>query len=154
MLRSIGITIAATMMMGAASTASAQDLQAFIDADAATGASAFRQCMACHQVGPDAANRPTGPQLNGIVGRAWGSTDFNHTDSHLEVGEARGGVWTASLLTEYLPNPRAMVNRSRMTFAFRNTAQLPDLIKYLASFDAEGNEVDPVPVLEEHFGGM
>jgi hypothetical protein len=31
--------------------------------------------------------------------------------------------------------------------------QIQNVIKYLAGFDADGNEVDPAPVLEEHYGG-
>ncbi|MEM6711215.1 MAG: c-type cytochrome [Pseudomonadota bacterium] len=149
----IGIATAATLVVGGASVASAQDLQAFIDADAGAGEAAFRQCSSCHMVGPNARAR-VGPPLNGIVGRDWGSIEgFRYSDSHLEAGEAQGGVWTASLLNEYLPNPRAMVARTRMAFAVRDASQLPGLIKYLASFDADGNSVDPVPVLEESFGG-
>ena len=156
MKRSIGIAVAAaTMMMGGASVASAQDVQAYIDADATAGAAVFRQCGACHMVGPNAMQR-VGPPLNGIVGGAWGAFDgFRYSDSHIEAGEAQGGVWTVSIMSEYLQNPRAMVPRTRMAFAgLRQEQQIRDVIKYLAGFDADGNEVDPVPVLEEHYGGM
>ena len=143
------------MMMGGASVASAQDAQPYIDADATAGAAVFRQCSACHMVGPNAMQR-VGPPLNGIVGGAWGAFDgFRYSDSHIEAGEAQGGVWTVSIMSEYLQNPRAMVPRTRMAFAgLRQEQQIRDVIKYLAGFDADGNEVDPVPVLEEHYGGM
>lgn len=40
--------------------------------DAARGETVFkRQCSACHQIGPEAANR-VGPRLNGIFGRRAG----------------------------------------------------------------------------------
>ena len=150
----IGLAAAAFTMVGGASMATAQDVQAFIDADASAGEAVFRQCSACHMVGPNAMNR-VGPQLNGIVGRDWGSVDgFRYSDSHLEAGEEMGGVWTVSIMAEYLENPRAMVPRTRMAFAgLRQEEQIHNVIKYLAGFDAEGNEVDPAPVLEENFGG-
>lgn len=156
MNRSIGFALAAALMLGGgagAATAEDFDLDAYINADAEAGAGVFRQCQSCHMVGPNAAAR-VGPPLNGIVGREWASVEgFNYSDSHREAGEAQGGVWTVKVLEDYLPNPRGMVPRTRMTFQLRDESQLPDLIKYLATIDAEGNEVDPVPVLTEHFGG-
>ncbi|MBV6657791.1 MAG: cytochrome c family protein, partial [Devosiaceae bacterium] len=93
--------------------------------------------------------------LNGIIGRDWGSVEgFRYSDSHVEAGAEQGGVWTVSIMAEYLENPRAMVPRTRMAFAgLRQEQQILDVIAYLAGFDADGAEVDPGPVLEEHFGG-
>lgn len=150
----IALAAAACTMVGGASIASAQDAQAYIDADAEAGAAVFRQCSACHMVGPNAMQR-VGPPLNGIIGRDWGSVEgFRYSDSHIEAGEEQGGVWTVAIMSEYLENPRAMVPRTRMAFAgLRQEAQIQNVIKYLAGFDADGNEVDPAPVLEEHYGG-
>ncbi|MFK7793297.1 MAG: cytochrome c family protein [Devosiaceae bacterium] len=148
----IALAAAAFTMVGGAGVASAQDAQAYIDADAEAGASVFRQCSACHMVGPNAMNR-VGPPLNGIVGREWGSIEgFRYSDSHVESGEAQGGVWTVAILSEYLDNPRAMVPRTRMSFGgLRQPGQTENVIKYLAGFDAEGNEVDPAEVLAAHY---
>ncbi|MGD1888982.1 MAG: c-type cytochrome [Cohaesibacteraceae bacterium] len=156
MKRSIGIAVAAaTMMMGGASMASAQDAEVYIAADATAGAAVFRQCGACHMVGPNAMQR-VGPPLNGIIGREWASFEgFRYSDSHIEAGETQGGVWTVSIMSEYLQNPRAMVPRTRMAFAgLRQEQQIRDVIKYLAGFDADGNEVDPAPVLTDNYGCM
>ncbi len=155
MKRTTGLALAAAMMMsGGASIAAAQDLDAFLNADAEAGAAVFRQCSACHMVGANAMNR-VGPPLNGIIGRDWGSVEgFNYSDSHTESGVEQGGVWTVSIMATYLENPRAMVPRTRMAFAgLRQPGQIENVIKYLAGFDADGNEVDPAPALEENFGG-
>jgi cytochrome c len=156
MMKRFGIALAAAAftMVGGAGVASAQDAQPYIDADATAGAGVFRQCSACHMVGPNAMQR-VGPQLNGIFGRDWGSVEgFRYSDSHVAAGEEQGGVWTVAIMSEYLQNPRAMVPRTRMAFAgLRQEQQIRDVIKYLAGFDADGNEVDPAPVLTEHYGG-
>ena len=156
-MNKIGIALAAAAftMVGSAGVAVAQDAQPYIDADATAGATIFRQCSACHMVGEGAMNR-VGPQLNGIVGRAWGSVEgFNYSDSHREAGVEQGGVWTVSIMSEYLANPRAMVARTRMAFGgLRQEQQIRDVIKYLAGFDATGAAVDPAPVLTEHYGAM
>ncbi len=149
MNRSFGIAMAATAftMIGSATVASAQDAEA--------GAAIFRQCSACHMVGENAMNR-VGPQLNGIIGRDWAAIEgFRYSDSHLEAGEAQGGKWTVAIMSEYLANPRAMVPRTPMAFGgLRTDDDIANVIAYLASFDADGNAVDPAPVLEEHAGDM
>lgn len=154
MNRSFGIALAAAAftMVGSAGIATAQDAQAYIDADAEAGAAVFRQCSACHVVGENAANR-VGPQLNGIVGREWGAIEgFNYSDSHVEAGETQGGVWTVAIMSEYLQNPRAMVQRTRMAFGgLRQEAQIQNVIKYLAGFDADGAEVDAAEVLAANY---
>ena len=151
---SIAIPFAAALatMIAGSGAAFAQDAQPYIDADATAGAAVFRQCSACHQVGPTAVNR-VGPVLNGIVGRDWAfAADFNYSDSHREAGVEQGGVWTVAIMSEYLQNPRAMVARTRMAFGgLRQEQQIHDVIKYLAGFDGEGNEVDPVQVLTDHY---
>lgn len=148
MKRAIGMTLAAATaaMVGSTGAALAQDAEA--------GASVFRQCQACHMVGENAMNR-VGPHLNGIVGREWAAIeDFRYSDSHREAAEAQGGVWTVAVMSEYLANPRAMVPRTRMAFGgLRTDEDITNVIAYLAGFDADGNAVDPAPVLEEHAGG-
>ncbi|MEO0384830.1 MAG: c-type cytochrome [Pseudomonadota bacterium] len=156
MMKRFGIAFAAAAftMVGSAGIATAQDAQPYIDADAEAGAAVFRQCASCHMVGPGATAR-VGPPLNGIVGREWGSFEgFRYSDSHVTAGEEQGGVWTVAIMSEYLQNPRAMVPRTRMAFAgLRQEAQIQNVIKYLAGFDAEGNDVDPAPVLTDNYGG-
>lgn len=155
MMKRFGIALAAAAftMVGGASIATAQDAQPYIDADAEAGAAVFRQCSACHMVGPGAVAR-VGPPLNGIIGRDWGSVEgFRYSDSHVTAGEEQGGVWTVAIMSEYLQNPRAMVPRTRMAFAgLRQEGQIQNVIKYLAGFDAEGNDVDPAPVLTDNYG--
>lgn len=56
---------AALIALGAAITpAAAQDV--------AKGEKVFKKCTACHAVGEGAKNK-TGPELNGLIGRAAGS---------------------------------------------------------------------------------
>lgn len=153
-MKRFGIALAAATMtmVGGASVAAAQDAQAYIDADAEAGAAIFRQCSACHMVGPNAMQR-VGPQLNGIIGREWGSIEgFNYSDSHVEAGETQGGVWTVEIMSTYLENPRAMVQRTRMAFGgLRQPEQIQNVIKYLAGFDADGNEVDAAEVITANY---
>ena len=132
--------------------AASEDMDAFLNADAEAGAAVFRQCSACHMVGPNAMQR-VGPPLNGIIGGAWGAYEgFRYSDSHIASGEEQGGVWTVEVMATYLENPRAMVPRTRMAFAgLRQPAQIHDVIKYLAGFDADGNEVDAAEVITANF---
>ena len=55
---------------GAIVPANGQDVPPAGHADA--GATVFKKCMQCHQIGPDAKNA-IGPVLNGIVGRSAGT---------------------------------------------------------------------------------
>ncbi|WP_261331600.1 c-type cytochrome [Maritalea mobilis] len=81
----------------------------------AAGATIWRQCQACHEVGEGARNR-VGPALNGIVGAEAGMREnFRYSPAFQEAAE-EGLVWTEENLIAYLHDPRAFMPRSRMVF--------------------------------------
>lgn len=98
------------------------------------GASVFRKCGACHQVGENATNR-VGPELNGILGRTVAAVDgFNYSGVLSDMG-AEGQVWTAETLAEFLANPRAFARGTRMSFAgLRSEDEIAAITAYLSTF--------------------
>jgi len=126
MLRSF---IAAAALIGAATGAAlAQDVE--------HGATVFKKCMACHSIGPGAANK-VGPLLNGLDGRHSGSVaDYNYSDANKNSGI----VWGEATFKEYIKDPRAKIPGTKMVFAgIKEEKDINDLWAYLKQFDAEGN---------------
>ena len=55
----------------------------------------------------------TGPSLAGLFGRKAGTVeDFNYSDANKNSGI----VWDEASLRKYLPNPQALVPRTKMAF--------------------------------------
>ena len=108
------------------------------DGDPAAGKTAFNQCRACHQVGPEAKNS-VGPILNGIVGRKAGEeAGYNYSDANKNSGL----TWDEATLREYLKNPRAKVPGTKMVFpGITREKQLEDLLAYLKGIKADGSGV-------------
>lgn len=117
--------------------------------NAESGAKAFKKCMACHKVGPDAKNL-VGPILNGIVGRPAGmAKDYAYSQLNIDAG-VNGLVWSEDMLFAYLADPTKFlqtfltdkgkadlaVGRSKMVFKLANETERRDLIAYLATFPA------------------
>ena len=101
-----------------------------VAADADAGAKVFKtQCAVCHS--PLAGKNMVGPSLFGIVGRKSGSAPgFKYTAANKDSGV----TWDEATLDKYLPNPRAFIPGTTMTYAgLKNDAQRADLIAYLAS---------------------
>jgi S-disulfanyl-L-cysteine oxidoreductase SoxD len=98
------------------------------------GERAWRQCSSCHLVGERARNG-TGPQLNGILGRAAGvGAGFRYSPQMVAAG-AGGLVWTAETLDAFLENPAGLVPRNRMSFrGVRSADERAALIAYLTTF--------------------
>lgn len=106
--------------------------QACAAGDAEAGGKLFKRiCGGCHQVG-ESARGSFGPQLNGIFGRASGSTaDYVYSDAM----KAAGIVWTRETLTAYLEDPKAVVPGTRMIFWGMSDAQkIEDVLAYLETF--------------------
>jgi cytochrome c len=113
---------------------------AFADGDAAKGEQAFRVCSACHAIGPGAKTK-VGPELNGVVGRKWGSADGYSYSSDLADGKAQGKVWDEATLDDYLTNPKHLAPHGKMGFTgFPQAEKRADVIAYLKQFDAQGNK--------------
>ena len=110
----------------AASAASAQD----ITGDPEAGAKVAKKCVACHNF--DSEKNKVGPTLMGVYGRPAGSVEgFKYSKALHELGE-HGLVWNAETLAQYLPNPKDMVEKSKMTFKLTKEKDIADVIAYLA----------------------
>jgi cytochrome c len=115
-------TIGTTLALGGGA-AQAQDVE--------NGQSLYRQCRACHQVGPNAKNL-VGPQLNGIIGRKAGTVaGFNYSEANKKAG-ADGLVWTEEKMMEYLANPLKFMPGTKMAYAgLKDEGDRKDVIAYL-----------------------
>ncbi|MBS0125344.1 c-type cytochrome [Thetidibacter halocola] len=115
-----------------AAAAPAEEAHAAIDpALVAEGENVFKKCKACHQVGDGAKNR-TGPQLNGIFGRAIGGVDgFKYSGTMAGMG----GEWTEETLAAFLADPRGYVKGTKMAFAgLKSDEEIAAVTAYLKSF--------------------
>ncbi|MDE2357244.1 MAG: cytochrome c family protein [Alphaproteobacteria bacterium] len=104
---------------------------AHAEGNPAAGRAVFQtQCSICHAVTPGAGFK-MGPNLHGVVGREAGSLAGY---SYSPAMKAAGFVWTEDKLRTYLPNPRATVAGTKMTYAgLHNPQQVADLVAFLAT---------------------
>ncbi|MBY0382967.1 MAG: cytochrome c family protein [Xanthobacteraceae bacterium] len=113
---------------------------AYADGDPAKGEQSFRVCSACHAIGPGAKNK-VGPELNGVVGRKWGSIEDYSYSPDLVAGKQQGKVWDEATLDDYLTNPKHLAPHGKMGFTgFSQAEKRADVIAYLKQFDAQGNK--------------
>lgn len=93
------------------------------------GQMAFKQtCSVCHTVEKD--KRSTiGPNLNGVVGRKAGATDFSYSPAL----KASGLIWTSANLDKFLTDPNAAVPRTRMFIKVSDPARRKAIVAYLTS---------------------
>ncbi len=113
--------------------------QALIAGRPDTGATVFKQCMACHQVGPSARNG-IGPVLNGVVGRPAGAYAGY---SYSSANKNSGLVWDEETLVRYLRAPAEVVPGTKMIFfGLKKSQDVADVIAYLKLFDADGKQAD------------
>jgi cytochrome c len=108
--------------------------------DPEAGAKIFpRLCGGCHQVG-ESARPGFGPQLNGIIGRAAG-TSANYVYS--DAMKNSGLTWDRKTLTAYLEDPKGVVPGTRMIFwGLSDQEKVENLLAYLQSFSANGGPVE------------
>ncbi len=85
-----------------------------------------QRCGSCHSIEPG-QNR-LGPHLAGIVGRTAGAVEGARYSQDMQKS---GIVWDDKTLDTYLDNPRAVVPRTTMTVALRDSAQRSAIIDYL-----------------------
>jgi len=102
--------------------------------DAARGAHAFAQCMACHSIAP--GEHLTGPSLAQIWNRPAASADgFQRYSDALKKSEL---VWTEATLDKWLATPERLVPGTSMTYpGLKDPKQRQDVIAYLRAA-AEG----------------
>jgi cytochrome c len=125
------------LLMIAGTAILALTVQASAEGDPEKGQKVFRKCGACHAVGEGAKNK-VGPQLNGIVGRAWGQVEgYKYSKALLEMAD--GKVWDAETLDVYLLKPKDLIPKGKMAFAgLRKEAERENVIAYLAQFNEDG----------------
>ncbi len=112
-------------------------------ADAGRGKALYGQCKRCHQVGGGAEHR-IGPHLNGVFGRAAGSLEEFRYSPAMKAAGAGGLVWTGATLDAFLSDPRALVPRSRMSFAgLAEPDDRADLLAWLRGFSGAGSGLPP-----------
>lgn len=95
------------------------------------GATVFKPCASCHQVGPN-AHGGFGPQLNGLFGRRAGNTaDFKYSDAMTRSGI----VWDERTLAAFLRDPDKTVPGTKMRFwGIRDEKEMAALLAYLRTF--------------------
>lgn len=99
----------------------------------AAGKKVFKKCAACHQVGDKAKNR-SGPILNGIVGRTFGTVDGFKYSNVFKAAAEEGRVWDESSLAEFLKKPKAYMKKTKMSFSgLKKDEDLTAIIEYLKS---------------------
>ena len=118
----IRLVLAALGLMGLGTASHAQDAE--------QGAKVFKKCMTCHTA--DDATNKIGPSLKGVVGRKAASVQgFKYSDAMLAKG-AEGVIWDEATLTAYLPDPKAFVPGTKMTFpGLKNPEDVANVIAYL-----------------------
>ena len=118
---------AVAISMVSAGVAGAQDVTA--------GATSYKKCAACHDVGPTAKNK-VGPVLNGIDGRKSGTVAaYNYSDANKNSGI----TWNEASFLEYIKDPKAKIPGTKMAFAgIKNETEAKNLWTFLKQYDAEG----------------
>jgi cytochrome c len=124
-MKTLLIAVAISLISG--SMAGAQDI--------AAGATSFKKCVACHDVGPTAKNK-LGPVLNGLDGRKSGTiAGYNYS----EANKSSGITWNEESFLDYIKDPKAKIPKTKMTFAgIKNEAEAKNLWAYLKQYDADG----------------
>ncbi|HEY1472462.1 MAG TPA: cytochrome c family protein [Pseudolabrys sp.] len=105
--------------------------------DLAAGATTFKKCAICHDIGETAKNK-VGPLLNGIDGRSSGSAPgYNYSDANKKSGI----TWNEATFLEYIKDPRAKIPGTKMIFpGIKNETEAKDLWAYLKQFGADGKK--------------
>ena len=121
------VMIAMAVLVVSAGVAVAQDVTA--------GATAFKKCVSCHDVGPTAKNK-VGPVLNGIDARKSGTVaGYNYSDAN----KGSGITWNEEVFLDYIKDPKAKIPNTKMVFAgIKNEAEAKNLWAYLKQYDVDG----------------
>lgn len=125
------------LLMIAGTALLALTAQASAEGDPAKGEKVFKKCAACHAVGEGAKNK-VGPQLNGVVDRAWGVVEgYKYSAGLLEMAD--GKVWDTATIDMYLTKPKDVIPKTKMAFAgLKKEDDRVNVIAYLAQFNEDG----------------
>lgn len=121
------LLISAMIAVAGSGVAAAQDLTA--------GATSWKKCVTCHDVGPTAKNK-VGPLLNGLDGRKSGTiAGYNYS----EANKSSGITWSEESFLEYIRDPKARIPNTKMIFpGIKNEGEAKSLWAYIKQYDAEG----------------
>ena len=105
--------------------------------DPEAGATTFKVCKACHQIGETAKNF-VGPVLNGVVGRKAGTyPGYNYSDANKNSGL----TWDEATLTKYLHAPREIVPGTKMAFpGLPKDEDVANVIAFLKQYGPDGKK--------------
>jgi cytochrome c len=107
-------------------------------ADIAAGQATFAKCQACHSL----TQNNIGPDLNGVVGRKPGTEPGFSYSSAMQAFGAKTPIWDYNHLYEFLKNPQAYVQGTKMTFVGLKKPE--DRINVIAYLHTQGSSL-PVP---------
>lgn len=115
----LSVSVMAAVSFSAASLA---------EGDAVKGLKVFKKCKACHTAEEGGKNR-IGPNLFGIVGKKSAQVKgYKYSKAMI----ASGLTWDEATLDNYLLKPRALVKKTKMTFAgLKKDTQRANVIAYL-----------------------
>ena len=105
--------------------------------DLTAGATSFKKCAPCHDVGETAKNK-VGPLLNGLDGRKTGTiTGYNYS----EANKNSGIVWSEASFLDYIKDPKAKIPNTKMVFAgIKNEAEAKNLWAFLSQYGPDGKK--------------
>ena len=105
--------------------------------DLAAGATSFKKCVSCHDLGETAKNK-VGPLLNGLDGRKSGTIPgYNYSDANKNSGI----TWDEATFLDYIKDPRAKIPNTKMVFAgIKNESEAKSLWAFLAQYAADGKK--------------
>ena len=90
----------------------------------------FAPCLACHAIGPGAANK-NGPVLNGVPGKSAGAASgFTYSEA-FRTARAAGLVWSDENLDKFLANPAGFMPGSHMAWLVPDATERYAIISYL-----------------------
>ena len=100
----------------------------FAEGDAVKGKKVFKKCKACHSVN-DGGKNLVGPNLFGIVGsKSAQKAGYKYSKAMI----ASGLTWDEATLETFLAKPKALVKKTKMTFAgLKKDKQRANVIAYL-----------------------
>jgi cytochrome c len=100
---------------------------ALAEGDAEAGAKVFKKCKACHSL--EEGKKKVGPSLFGVIDRAAGAVEgFKYSKAML----ASGLTWDDETMAKYLAKPKALVPKTKMTFAgLKKEDDIANVIAYL-----------------------
>ena len=101
----------------------------------AAGKKVFKKCAACHQVGDGAKNK-TGPVLNGIMGRQFGSVEGFKYSKVFQAAAEEGRIWDDAEMAAFLAKPKTHMKGTKMSFSgLKKESDQAAIIAYLESFE-------------------